>query len=593
MGLTPHRGWSGLTPQRGWSGLTPHRGWERGAPVSFLKTIFDNFREQPNLAKVVEIHLTTPRGTDGRGMLDLIARARGFLASTGVEPGDRVASLAPNSVRWIAADLATLAEGAITVPMFDRAAPAELSSVLASAQPKVVVVATRELREVVLAAWSGRGEGVVATHDELFGHVPTQRADVHDWQPNETVAIIYTSGTSGEPKGVMLSAANLNFMIPRTLERLQRVVRPKSEPDRIFHFLPLCFAASRLMLWTQLSRPNPVMLSTDLTKMQAEFATAKPHYFLTVPMVLERIRTGTVEQIGKQGKVAPWLYERALSAHRAVRAGRGRFVDRATLAVAEMLLFRKVREKIGPNLEFVISGSAPLAEETQRWFQMLGIPIYQAYGLTETTGIVSLDEPLRVEAGRVGFPIEDVKTRVNPEGELLVAGPNVFQGYWRNAEATAAAMDGEWFRTGDQVDIKDGNLQIVGRLKNLLVPESGHNVAPEPLEEQFGGLCPSAKQCVIVGHGRPFLTVIATGNPSQAEVDLAIETFNEDQPYYKKIKGSIIVAEPLSPESGLLTANLKLRRAQIERHFKTQIDSVYEVYFARKKQRDVAPVSEP
>lgn len=556
--------------------------------MNFLEKIFRNLRDSPALAKIIEIHLTTPRGTDGHGLLELIGRARGWFHAHGVRAGDRVASLAPNSVRWVAADLATLAEGAIAVPMFDRSTPEELGKVLRSAEPVVVIVANASLKAIVETAWPERGEARIVTHEELFAH-ELREAELFEPEPTHPIAIIYTSGTSGEPKGVVLSRRNLDFMIPKILERLATVTVARAQPDRVFHFLPFCFAASRLMLWTQLSRPNPVMLSTDLTKMQAEFASARPNYFLTVPMVLERIRSGAVEQIRKRGGIAVALYDRGVAAHRALAEGRGTWKDRLSLAAAKKVLFSKVKAKIGPELDFVISGSAPLSEDTQRWFELLGVPVYQAYGLTETTGIVSLDDPARFLPGRVGHPISGVETRVSDEGELLVHGPNVFEGYWNNPDATAAAMDDGWFRTGDQVEVLDGNLKIVGRIKNLIIPESGHNVAPEPLEEQFLALCPSASQCVLVGHGRPFLAIIVTGAASQDEVDGAIERFNEGQPYYKKIKASILSPEVLTPDSGMLTANLKLRRREIERHFADRVDAVYTAYFAEKTGREGKP----
>lgn len=552
--------------------------------MSFLQRIFDNLREQPDKAKLIEVHATTLRGTDGNGLLDLIARARGFLTEAGVRPGDRVAIVAPNSVRWVAADLAVLAAGAIAVPLWDRQEPKDLAVMLRSAEPKVLLAATDELAKSVSDAWSDRNECRVAAFDEVFDHAPSEAAP-HALAPEDTVAIIYTSGTSGEPKGVMLSRQNVDFMIPKTMERLDGVVKKKDGPDRVFHYLPFCFAASRLMLWTQLSRPNPLMMSTDQNKLVIELATAKPNYFLNVPLLLERIRTGVGSNLKERGGVALDLYERGQKAYRAVAAGQAGFFDRVALGLAERVVFPKIRQKIGPNLEFLISGSAPLAEETQRWFQMLGIPVYQAYGLTETTGIVSLDEPDRVVAGRVGIPLDGVETKLSEEGELLISGPNIFSGYWRNPEATKAAVRDGWFHTGDQVDIEDSNLRIIGRIKNLLVPESGHNVAPEPLEEKFLEHCDGAEGCIVVGHGRPFLSLIVTGNPKREAVDAALEKVNADLPQYKKLRRPVLVDEKFTPENGMLTANQKLRRAVIEKRFAKEIDGVYEAYRAEKEEK--------
>ncbi len=552
--------------------------------MSFLTTIFDNLRTKPERTKLIEVHATTLRGTDGNGMLDLIARARGSLADTGIEPGDRVAILAPNSVRWVCADLAAIAAGAIIVPLYDREEPKDLAVKLASARPKVLMVGSAELAKGVEEAWDGASDCTIITFDALFDHEPHEAAP-RELEPHDTVAIIYTSGTSGEPKGVMLDRANIDFMLPKTAERIGRVVQPKDGPDRIFHYLPFCFAASRIMLWTQLMRPNPMMMSSDLTKLVVEMSTAKPNFFLNVPAVLEKIRSGVGAKIKEKGGIGLELYTRGIDAYKATVAGEASFVHKAALALAEKLVFTKIRAQIGPNLEFLISGSGPLSEDTQRWFQMLGIPVYQAYGLTETTGIVSLDEPDRTVPGRVGIPIDGVQTKLTDEGELLVKGPNIFTGYWEKDEETAKAIEDGWFHTGDQVEIEDGNLKIIGRIKNLLVPESGHNIAPEPIEEKFLEHCEGAEQAVLVGHAKPFLSIIVTGKPSEGAVDTALEAINADQPFYKRIKKPIIVDEAFTPENGLLTANQKLRRAAIEKHFNPQIEAVYEAFRAEKEEK--------
>ena len=260
-------------------------------------------------------------------------------------------------------------------------------------------------------------------------------------------------------------------------------------------------------------------------------------------------------------------------------------MQKAALALAEKVVFPKIRDQIGPNLEFLISGSAPLSEDTQRWFQMLGIPVYQAYGLTETTGIVSLDQPDRTVSGRVGIPLEGVETKLSEEGELLVKGPHIFSGYWEKPDETKRAIKDGWFHTGDQVEIKDGNIKIIGRIKNLLVPESGHNIAPEPIEEKFLEHCEGAEQAVLVGHARPFLAVIVTGKPTKGAIEKALEAVNADKPFYKRIKQSIVVEESFTPENGLLTANQKLRRAAIEKHFGPQIEAVYEAFRAEKEEK--------
>ncbi len=547
--------------------------------MSFLERIFDNLRQQPERTKLIEVRGTSLQGTDGAGILELVGRARAAMEQAGLQPGDRVALLAPNSMRWVAADLAVLASGGISVPLYDRQDPKELAVMLRSSEPRLLVAATKELAAPVVEAWGEGPERTVLDFEALFQPAPTTK-EPHRFDADDTVAIIYTSGTSGEPKGVMLSRANVDYMIPKTMERLARVVGEKAGPDRVFHFLPFCFAASRMMLWTQMSRPNPLMMSTDLNNLVVEMAVAKPNYFLNVPAVLERIRTGVGAKIEERGGAALAIWKRAVAAYGKTLAGTAGILDSLALELGRRVVFPKIKQTIGPNLEFLISGSAPLSADTQRWFQMLGIPVYQAYGLTETTGIVSLDDPATVQAGMVGLPLEGQTLKVSEEGELLVKGPNIFQGYWRKPEETAQTIRDGWFHTGDQVEYEAGGnpraiLKIVGRIKNLIIPESGHNIAPEPIEEKFMAACPQAQQCMLVGHGRAHVAIIVTGKPPQEAIDRAIEAVNADLPFYKRIRGSLRAEEPFTIESGLLTANQKLRRRVIEQHFEREVDELY------------------
>jgi long-chain acyl-CoA synthetase len=548
--------------------------------MSFLERIFENLRQQPERTKLIEVRGTSLQGTDGAGILELVGRARAAMEQAGLQVGDRVAILAPNSTRWVAADLAAIAAGGIVVPLYDRQDPKELALMMRSAEPRLLLAATRELAAPVVEAWSqGQGaEAVCCTvldFEALFQPAPVSKPP-HALAEGDTVAIIYTSGTSGEPKGAMLSRANVDFMIPKTMARIARVVGEKSGPDRVFHFLPFCFAASRMMLWTQMSRPNPLMMSTDLANLVVEMAVAKPNYFLNVPAVLERIRTGVGAKIEERGGAALAIWRRAVAAHGKALAGKASLVERAALELGRRVVFPKVKQQIGPNLEFLISGSAPLSADTQRWFQMLGIPVYQAYGLTETTGIVSLDDPDMVEAGKVGLPLDGQTLRVSDEGELLVQGPNVFQGYWRKPEETAQAIRDGWFHTGDQVEYQQGgNLKIVGRIKNLIKPESGHYIAPEPIEEKLMTACPLVTQCMLVGHGRAHVAVLVTGTPPRDAVAQALEAVNADLPFYKRIRGVVWADEAFTIENGLLTANQKLKRRAIEQRFEAQIAAYY------------------
>ncbi len=547
--------------------------------MQFLKSMLDHFEKQPDKAFLVETRGRSLVPIPARETLEQIARARAFMRGAGVTAGDRVALLGPNSARWVAADLAILAEGAVCVPLYSRQAPLQLAAMLKDCEPTLLLVSDQELEKAIGEAWPEHCR--IAHFEELFSAAPSNQppVDAGEQQLGEQqlATIIYTSGTSGEAKGVMLSGANLHFMLQRAAAKLDQATGFSRRDDRFFHYLPLCFGASRIACWSQLFRGNPVILSTDLNQLVDEMGAANPHYFLNVPALLERIRDGVNGKVRERGGIGLWLYRKAQEAYGHSNNGGSSPADRLLLLAAERLVFSKIRDNIGPNLEFLISGSAPLKPETQHWFQMLGIPVYQVYGLTETTGIVTMDEPVgRGNPGSVGKSIDGCELRVTEQGELLCRGPNIFQGYWQRPEATEQALRDGWFHTGDQVELgADGSVAIVGRIKDLLVPEAGHNVAPEPIERRLVEASEGIEQAVVVGHGKPFLGAIVTGSVSDAELERVREAVNAELPHYQRIKKAVRVPESFTIENELLTANGKLRRKAIESRFQKEIESLY------------------
>ena len=246
-------------------------------------------------------------------------------------------------------------------------------------------------------------------------------------------------------------------------------------------------------------------LSTDLSKLSDELKLAEPDYFLNVPTLLERV-TGKIEEaVRLKGGFAAGMFARAQAAYANRQRGQRTLIDSVWLSLANSFMFPTIRKTIGANLKALISGSAPLSPETQQFFMMIGIPVLQAYGLTETTAICTLDAPGHVEPGRVGPAIPGIEMMLGENDEILVRGPNVFPGYWQRPEATAKALDGGWFHTGDQgEEDANGNWRISGRLKNLIILNSGHNIAPEPLEDALARELPEAAQVMICGESAQF-----------------------------------------------------------------------------------------
>jgi long-chain acyl-CoA synthetase len=301
---------------------------------------------------------------------------------------------------------------------------------------------------------------------------------------------------------------------------------------------------------------------------------AAPNYFLNVPALLERVRSGIEDQLAKRGGFARTVYQKGKAAWFRKEEGHSEGLDSMWLALANALVFPKIKEKIGPNLKALICGSAPLAKETQLFFFMLDIPVLQVYGLTETTAICTMDHPQQVVAGKVGPAIRGIEMKLGENDEVLVRGPNIFPGYWNRKEETEKAFLDGWFRTGDQGEVDEtGNWSIIGRIKNLIILNSGHNIAPEPLEEMISKR--TGAQVVVTGNGRSFLSAIVAGEVSETAVKTAVEEVNSELPHYKRIHAFHISREPLSIENGMLTANGKLKRDQIAARFSEQIENLY------------------
>ena len=547
--------------------------------MNFLENIFSRLQNAAGHVVLVEAHAGGNQTATGSELLAQISAARAFLRASGLAKGDRCALVAPNSVRWAALDLAVIAEGLIAVPMYARQAAGELGAMLRDAGVGLICCGDAALRDAISAVWPEAPQFVL--FDEIFSaatpSAATASASFPALSPQDTVAILYTSGTSGEAKGVMLTVGNLDHMLSCTSARLDQLMGSHATPDRVFHYLPFCFAGSWILLLSCLSRTSVLTMSMDLTKLADDMLAAEPDYFLNVPTLLERIRTGVGDNIRKRGGFIAKVFDRANAAWLRLDAKSPKPWDFFWLGLAGLLIFPSIRKRLGPNLRALICGSAPLARETQLFFMMLGIRVLQVYGLTETTAICTMDDPRHVEPGRVGPAIPGIEMKISENSEIVVRGPNIFPGYWHRPEQTAAVLRDGWFHTGDQGDVDaSGNWRITGRLKNLIILNSGHNIAPEPIEEELFRAVPGAQHVMLVGNGRSFLAAIITGTANGAEIDSQLERMNGDLPHYRKIRRYHAAQELFTIENGLLTANGKLRRDTIAARFMAEIEEMYE-----------------
>ena len=543
--------------------------------MNFLEKIFEQLEVAHDTPVLVRNGHRGSVEAKGGKLLELVSRARAYLTGKGLKRGDRCVLLGPNSIRWVAMDLAIMAEGMIAVPLYSRQAPAELVVMMKDCAPSLICCGTPELRDTILLNWPEVPElclleTVFATRHGA-GAKPVLAA-------SDPVTIIYTSGTSGEAKGVVLTAGNVEHMIGCTSGRLDMLMGNNPKQDRVFHYLPFCFAGSWILLLTCLLRRSHLTLNSDLNRLSGEMHAAAADYFLNVPTLLERMRKAVDEQLWHTGGIPLSIYRRAKGAWIRSQEGQKKSSDSMWLKLANTLVFPAIRRKmIGRNLKGLICGSAPLNLETQLYFKMLGIPVLQGYGLTETTALCTLDIPGQVEPGRVGPAINGVEMKLGENEEIIVRGPNIFPGYWNRPEETAKVLRDGWFHTGDQGEMNSaGNWRIIGRIKNLIILGSGHNIAPEPIEDEVLQRLPKAQQVVLIGNGRSFVSAIVTGDVRSKHVQAAIDGVNAGLPHYRQIRAFHVCREPFSIDNGLLTANGKLKRDAIAALLQNEIEAMYQ-----------------
>jgi long-chain acyl-CoA synthetase len=546
--------------------------------MTFLDQILASLEKSGDRVVLQESRDGVPTAVSARQLLEQVLVARAYLRRLQLKKGDRCGLLAHNSVRWVAMDLAIVAEGLTVVPLYARQAPAELVAMMKDCWPSVIACGDQSLADAIIKEWPEAPPLFCFENVFTSGRGPVENP-VLTVADHDVATIIYTSGTSGEAKGVMLSAGNVGHMLDCTSGRLDQLMKHRPGQDAVFHYLPFCFAGSWIMLLTCLLRGSKVTLNTDLGKIAADMRSAAPDYFLNVPALLERMRKAVDEQLWKTGGFPLKVYSKAKGAWMRRQEGKSRAGDGLWLALANRLVFPTIRKKmIGGRLRALICGSAPLNVETQLFFMMLGIPVLQVYGLTETTAICTMDDPDgAVVPGRAGPAISGIEMKVAENEEVVVRGPNIFPGYWNRPDETAKVLREGWFHTGDQGEVDaTGNWKIVGRIKNLIILGSGHNIAPEPIEEKILQHVPQASQVVVVGNARGYLAALVTGKVSGEKVQAALDAVNPELPHYKQVRAFHVVDEAFTIDSGLLTANGKLKRDLIALRFRSEIDAMYQ-----------------
>lgn len=546
---------------------------------------------------------------------DLSAYVKSFAAwlrTVGIQKGDRVALIAENRWEWAVTDFATMAIGAVGVPLFPTLTADQTAAQLKDSGARVCVVANAELAKKVREHQASTAietivameqkqplEGVLRFDDTLkTAPDPTFDDQLKSVQPQDLATIIYTSGTTGDAKGVMLTHGN----IASNLEQTTHLFR-FDENDSYVSFLPLSHVTARHVDYLIYACGATCAYCGKVEKLMPAFTSVKPTIFVAVPRLYERIRHSVEQKSAAAGglkkKIFDWAIKTGRSQHKALLAGKT--PSSLSWKLANKLVYSKVQAAMGGRVRIFVSGGAPLGIDLSNWFADAGIPILEGYGLTETSPVISVNLPGANKLGTTGKTLGNLDCRIADDGELLVKGPSVFQGYWRKPEATAEALDSEgFFHTGDIGNIdSEGYLSITDRKRELIKTTNGKFIAPQPIENKL-------KVSSLIGHvalqgdKRKYVTALMTPNFAvlderakslgldftnreallqnpqitalyQAELDRV----NADLAPFEKIKRFRLVPTEWTIEGGELTPSMKLKRRIVAQRHAAEIAGMY------------------
>jgi long-chain acyl-CoA synthetase len=552
--------------------------------------------------------------TTWSGIAREVARWQAALGTLGLAPGERVALMLRNGCDWIAFDQAALGLGLVTVPLYTSDRADNLDWVLKDAGCRALFIegpeqwaTLRAIRPTIEAL-----DALIAL--QALDDPPANFRLASDWLPadggalaenrtraDDLATLVYTSGTTGRPKGVMLSHRNILFDVQAGLQAI--AVRTD---DLMLSFLPLSHTLERSIgYYLPIIAGSAVAFARSIPLLAEDLLTVKPTILVSVPRIFERVHGRIRETLAAAPPIKQTLFARAIDVGwQAFLHAQGRAPWSPGLLLhpaLDHLVGAKIRAKLGGRLRFAISGGAPLPAEIGRFFIALGVDILQGYGLTETSPVISVNRLEDNEPASVGPPLAGVDIRLGERDELLTKSPAVMLGYWHNDAASRATIDADgWLHTGDLVRIGPrGHIAITGRLKDILVLSTGEKVPPADLEQALAA-CPLLEQAMVVGDGKPYLTVLVVPRPDALaglaraldlpvadDAVLAREPAIRDAvlaqltpclhdfPGYAKLGGVALITEAFSVENGLLTPTLKLRRGEILRRHQAEVEALY------------------
>ncbi|HEV7242451.1 MAG TPA: long-chain fatty acid--CoA ligase [Thermoanaerobaculia bacterium] len=545
------------------------------------------------------------------------------LHEIGVKTGDRVAILSENRPEWTISDFAILCASAVTVPVYPTLLGWQIEYILNDAGTVAIICSNKEQLDKVLEIRSHvpclntiivcdapqpLTAGVLTFRDVVASGKKFEQANPSWFEqsrnsrgPDDLATLVYTSGTTGNPKGAMLTHGNITSNVATV-----RDVVPIGPGDTALSILPLSHILERMVDFLYLYKGGTIAYAESITKVADNLQEIKPQYFGAVPRLFEKMRARVMDNVA----TAPPARQKIF--HWALKVAEERLpyrVDRKPMplglklksAVADKLVFGKILARLGGNVKYVVSGGAPLSADLAAFFIGAGVEILEGYGLTETSPVIAVNRPDKRRIGTVGPVIPGVEVKIAADGEILSRGPHIMKGYWNNPEATAQAIDEQgWFHTGDIGEIdKDGFLKITDRKKDILINAYGKNIAPQPLEALLKS-SPYVGTPVLIGDRRKFLTALIVPNFEKLEreatalgvqyntkeelvndakvkslIQAEIDRFNQNLDRQEKIRRFALLPRDFTIEDDEITPSLKVKRKNIDQKYKHIIDTLY------------------
>jgi long-chain acyl-CoA synthetase len=536
----------------------------------------------------------------------------------GVKPGDRVAILSENRPEWAMGDFAILCNAAVTVPIYPTLLEWQIEYILNDSGSVAVLCSTQEQLQKIqnirahcphihhVIVCEGTGADALTFQQVLDSgrtHADDKRFDQLRSQPrpNDLATLVYTSGTTGNPKGAMLTHDNIVSNAKASLQ-----VLPIHSGLTAMSILPLSHILERMADYCYFMQGVTIAYAESVTKVGENLQEVKPDLFAAVPRLFEKMRERIMNKVAADSAAKQKIFRWALGVaeqrlpyrveNKAMPAGL-----KIKSAIADKLVFHKIKERLGGRVQFVLSGGAPLSPELAAFFIGAGLEILEGYGLTETSPVIAVNTPSARKIGTVGKIIPGVEVKIAADGEILTRGPNIMKGYWNNPEATAQCIDAEgWFHTGDigEVD-KEGFLKITDRKKDIIINAYGKNIAPQPLEALLKS-SPYVGTPVLIGDRRKFLVSLIVPNFEKLELDAAamgirfdsredlvkndrvkaifqneIDRFNRNLDRQEKIRRFALLPRDFTIEADEITPSLKVKRKVIDKKYKEVIDQLF------------------